>query len=433
MKRISTPPQKLFLNLSEIVTFDRAGTPFDPSLSGWNPLRKGALLVEGESIVACGPRDQVEPLAGDGVLRMDLAKVPMVAAPGFVDSHTHAVFAGTRHQEYEMRARGYSYQEISRSGGGIFSTVRKVREASEDELFECSVGQVARFLKFGTTTVEIKSGYGLDTESELKMLRVIRRLQRELPLDIVPTYLGAHAVPPDRETERYLDEVLAGLPQVKKENLAVFVDVFCEDGFFTPAQARTILRAAQDCGFLLKIHADELSHCSGGEIAGELGCVSADHLEWVSDAGIDALAKSRTVATLLPGTVFFLGLPRYPDCEKLVERGVPVALATDFNPGTCMTQNMQLILTMACSQMKMTPAQAFCAATLNGAAALRLESRLGSLEPGKKADIAFFHVDDYRKVPYHFGTNHCVGVMKNGELYLSSPSPLDALLGPVKK
>lgn len=410
MRKILAQSENLFLNLAQI-------------LLPQGPLANGALLIHGDRIKACGPQREVEQGAGRDARRFDFEAFPATAAPGFIDSHTHAVFAATRHEEYEMRCQGHSYEEISSSGGGILSSVQTIRETEEEDLFYFSRSQVARFLDFGTTTVEIKSGYGLDAENELKMLRVIRRLQQELPLDIVPTYLGAHAVPRDRTAERYVDEIIDLLPEIKRHQLAVFVDAFCEKGFFPPHETRRIFRAAQEHGFRLKLHADQLSYCEGGEIAGEFGCVSADHLEHVSDQGIEAMARSGTIATLLPGASLALGLNTQAPVTKLTRARIPVALATDFNPGTCFTQNMQLILTIACSQLKMTPLQAFEAATAHGAAALQLANS-GALQPGKKADVVFFGVDDYRKVPYHFGTNHCVGVLKHGDLYLPEGSPI---------
>lgn len=423
MKHIPLSPEKLVTGLKQILVFEGDAPVIEPEFSRMNVVSNGALLIEGGKIKAVGPREKVPREAGSGVRHIDLEKLSVVAAPGFVDSHTHALFAGLRYEEYEMRCQGRSYEEIHRAGGGILSTVRRVRGMSEEDLLECSRLHVARFLEFGTTTVEIKSGYGLDAESELKMLRVIGRLQRELPLDIVPTYLGAHAVPPGRTAEAYVEEILQLLPRIQEEKLALYVDAFCEKGFFTPEQTRRIFRAAVDNGFLLKLHADQLSNAQGGEIAAEFGCVSADHLEHVSEAGLEAMAASGTIATLLPGAAFFLG-KSYPSWQRIAGKQVPVALATDFNPGTCFTQNMQIILTIACSQMKMTPAQAFNAATFNGAAALRLDNVLGSLRAGKNADIALFGVEDYRQIPYEFGVNHCIGVLKGGELFLPGDSPI---------
>lgn len=339
-----------------------------------------------------------------------------VLTPGFVDSHTHAVFGGWRAAEYEMRARGMDYMEIARQGGGINASVRDLRGRSEEELVELAIPRLYEMIRHGTTTVEIKSGYGLRTDDELKTLRVIHALRDRVPLRIVPTFLGAHDVPleyRDRRAE-YVDIIAKEMiPAVAAEKLAVFCDVFMEPGAFDRAETERILRAARDHGFLLKLHADEFENSGAAELAAELGAVSADHLGAISEAGIRALAQSGTVATLLPATLFFLGKNSYAPARRLLEAGATIALATDYNPGTAPSSSMPLVLTMACSQMRLTPLEAIIAATAGGARALRL-GEVGTLMAGAHADIVLWNVSDYREIPYRFGTPPIAGVWSGG-------------------
>jgi imidazolonepropionase len=334
--------------------------------------------------------------------------------PGFIDSHTHLIFAGSRENEFEQRLQGMSYQQIAARDGGINATVQRVRQASRDELKRLARCRLDRLLHFGVTTVEIKSGYGLTPADELKCLEVIAELNAEGPLELVPTFLGAHAVPPEFRSDRdgyirlLIDTIL---PEIARAQLAEFCDVFCETGVFSLEESDRILSQARDLGFRLKLHADEMTPLGGAELAARLGAVSADHLLCITDAGIDALAQSGTVATLLPGTAFFLGLP-YAPARRLIERGVTVALASDCNPGTCPTENLPLVGAMACTQMKMLPAEVVTALTLNAAAALGRADRLGSLAVGKQADLIICDVPDYRHLFYHFGVNHVWRVIK---------------------
>jgi imidazolonepropionase len=340
-----------------------------------------------------------------------------VLTPGFVDSHTHAVFGGWRAAEYEMRARGLDYMEIARQGGGINASVADVRRRSEAELVELALPRLYEMVRLGTTTVEIKSGYGLRTEDELKMLRVIRALQQQVPLRIVPTFLGAHDVPVDFRDRRadYVALIINEmLPAVAQERLAVFCDVFMEPGAFTADETRRILTAACDHGFLLKLHADEFESSGAAELAAELGAVSADHLGAISEAGIKAIARSETVATLLPATLFFLGKTRYAPARQLLDAGATIALATDYNPGTAPSASMPLVLTMACSQMRLTPIEAITAATAGGARALR-QHDVGVIREGAHADLVLWGVPDHREIPYHFGVPPVGGVWLGGE------------------
>jgi imidazolonepropionase len=375
----------------------------------------GAVLIEGETIKWVGPTAEL-PTVPPGAEVIDASGQTVL--PGLVDSHTHLLFAGSREDEFEQRLQGLSYQEIAARGGGISATVRRVRAASKDELKELARRRLRRFLAFGVTTVEVKSGYGLTTADELKCLEAIAELNAEGPLELVPTFLGAHAVPPEFRHDRaaYLrllaDEML---PEVARCRLAEFCDVFCETGVFSVDESRMLLRRAKELGFGLKLHADELTPLGGAELAARLGAASADHLLCVRDQGVEALAASDTVATLLPGTAFFLGVD-YAPARRLIERGAVVALASDCNPGTCPTENLPLVGSMACTQMNMLPSEAVAALTLNAAAALNRSHRLGSLEPGKQADLVVCDVPDHRHLFYHFGVNHVRLVVKRGRV-----------------
>jgi len=334
-----------------------------------------------------------------------------LVTPGLIDPHTHAVFAGNRIEEFLARARGEKY-----TGGGILTTVAATRAASEEELVKLAKPRLLRMLSQGVTTVEIKSGYGLTLKDEFKMLLAIRRLSEELPMTLVPTFLGAHAFPPELSREQYL-AVLSGemIPSVAKEGLARFCDVFCDRGFYTVEEARRILLAAKDHGLGLKIHADELSYVGAAELAGELSATSADHLLHVSEAGIAALARASTVAVLLPGTAFLLDEP-YPPARKLIEAGVPVALGTDFNPGSCPLASLPWVMSLAVLKLKMTPEEVLSAVTLNAAAALGLAEDLGTLEPGKRADLVVWDAKTWAEIPYWMGQNLVWAVIKNGAL-----------------
>ena len=336
-----------------------------------------------------------------------------VLTPGFVDSHTHAIFGRARYEEQELRAAGVPYMEIARRGGGIHASVRDLRARDEAELFALAEPRLRALAAAGVTTVEVKSGYGLSLDDELKTLRVVRRLADALPIRIRATWLGAHEIPlefrerPNGRRE-YLDLLLHQmLPAVARERLATFADVFCEPGVFTVDESREILTAARSAGLAIKLHADELTAGGGAELAASLGAVSADHLAAVSDAGIAALATHDTVATLLPGTMLFLGKRDQAPARRFIDAGVPVALATDFNPGTSPTTNFPLILTLGVSQLRLSVAEAMLAGTVNGAAALGLADRVGQIVPGFSADLALWDIDDVRELPYWYGAGRC--------------------------
>jgi len=334
-----------------------------------------------------------------------------LVTPGLVDPHTHAVFAGSRVAEFLARTRGARYTD-----GGILTTVEAVRAASEGELVDLARPRLVRMLEEGTTTVEIKSGYGLATQDELKMLRAIRRLSEELPLTVVPTFLGAHAFPPKLPREGYIELVIEEiLPEVARLGLARFCDVFCDRGFYTVEEARRVLETGISYGLAPKLHADELAHVGAAELAGELGAVSADHLLHVSEAGVKALKEAGAVAVLLPGTAFVLSEP-YPPARKLIRAGVPVALGTDFNPGSCPIASMPLVMSLAVLKLGLSPEEALCAATLNAAAAVGLAEEVGSLEPGKLADLVIWDARDLGELPYFIGHRLALAVVKAGRV-----------------
>ncbi len=401
----------LFENASQVVTCAgparaRRGAEFQ----SLEILTDAAVVVDGERIVAVGPRDALAAAHADAVVVDCGARVLM---PGLIDSHTHGIFGKPRFEEQELRAAGIGYMEIARRGGGIHSSVRDLRARTEDDLFALALPRLRRLAAHGTTTVEVKSGYGLTVEDELKSLRVIRRLQQALPLRLVPTFLGAHEIPLEyraapRTREEYIALVVEEmLPQVAAEGLASFADIFCEPGVYTPDEARLILGAARRHGLQLKLHADELETSGAAELAAELGATSADHLAAISEGGIRALAGAGTVATLLPGTMLFLGRARQAPARALIEAGAAVALASDFNPGTSPTVNFPLILTLAISQLHLSVSEALLAATVNGAAALGLAAETGQLAPGFAADLALFDVADVRELPYWYGDQRC--------------------------
>ena len=390
-----------------------------PAMRDLAVIENGAVLIREDTIAWAGPAADLPPLPPD---TKEIDATGKTVLPGLVDSHTHLIFAGTREDEFELRLQGVSYQGIAARGRGINATVRRVREASREELKELARRRLDRMLAFGITTVEVKSGYGLSPADEIKCLEVIAELNREHPCDLVPTFLGAHEVPAEyrQDREAYLRLVIEQmLPQVAGRGLAEFCDVFCEQDVFSVAESERVLHAAAGHGLKRKIHADEFTPLGGAELAARVGATSADHLLHVTDAGIDALGAAGTVATLLPGTAFFLGL-LYGPARRLIDRGLPVALASDCNPGSCMTENLPLIGSIACTQMKMLPAEVITALTLNAAAALGRSDRIGSIEAGKQADLLVCDVPNYKLLPYHFGVNHVGTVVKSGRVVVGA-------------
>lgn len=370
-------------------------------------------------ITALGTRAKMEALP-EASAAEELDLDGRVVLPGFVDSHTHLIHAASRAEEYELKIAGASYEEIAHKGGGILNSVKKLRAATTETLKERARRALAQFAACGTTTIEAKSGYGLDVENEMKILWLHKELAAEQPLDIVSTFLGAHVVPAEYRgtsagVKRYIALLTEKLiPEIAKEKLAEFCDVFCDRGAFTSEQAKHILEAGRRYGLVPKLHADQLSRTGAAQLAVKLGAASCDHLEQVNSSDITALAKSQTVATLLPGCDFHLGLKHYAPARKLIDAGAILALATDYNPGTSPTVSMPMILSLACTQLRMTPAEAITAATVNAAYALRRDKQIGSLGVGKLADLAIFEVADYREIPYYFGVNSCWMTIKRG-------------------
>ncbi|MDX2149334.1 MAG: imidazolonepropionase [Bryobacteraceae bacterium] len=412
MKRILVRGAKQLLTLHG-PTGPRRGL----ALNDLGVIANGALLVENGVIVAVGPSRRIENLAQARTAEVIDAD-GRVVLPGFVDSHTHLVCGPPRLLDYEMRIQGKTYQEIAKKGGGILSSVRAVRSLPKRSLEIAARKVIDGMVRSGTTTVEAKSGYGLDESGELKTLRILEELQGH-PLDIVPTYLGAHVVPPEFEgrPNHYVEWMCRSMiPHIARRGLARFADVYCEPSAFTVDQARAYLKSAQAHGLGLKLHAEQFTRSGGALLGVELGAVSVDHLEQADQADADALGRSNTIATLLPGSVFHLGLQRYAPARQLIDAGAAVALATDFNPGTSPTYNMQMVLSLASSQMRMTPAEGISAATINGAWALGLADRLGSLEYGKNADVVIADVPDYREIPYHFGVDVVYLTMRKGAI-----------------
>lgn len=413
------------LHASQLVTLSGPTRPrVGKELSELGIIRDGGVLIRDGKVENVGSSDEIEKILNalsiqDPVAHGDFEVVDLgrrVAMPGFVDAHTHLVFGGNRLDDFERRARGETYEQIANAGGGIWSTVQKTRAASEDELFQFAKKRVDWFVKCGTTTIEAKSGYGLTLDDELKILRVIRRLSVETPLEIVPTFLGAHAIPRDTSVDEYLDVVINEmLPRVAKEKLAEFCDVFCERGYFDVEQARRVLTAAKMLRLKLRGHVDQLTNSGGARLMGELGATTADHLEKTDEDGIAALKKANVQPVLLPGSVYALGLKEYPRAREMIEAGLAVVLATDFNPGSSPTPSMPMVLSLACTQMKMSPAEAISAATINAAYSLDRGNNIGSLEPGKQANIAVFDCDDYRELAYWFGLPQTNAVYVKGD------------------
>jgi len=382
-------------------------------------IEDGAVAVSEGELVAVGKTEEVS-----GQIKIDKeTKVvdakDKVVLPGFVDCHTHPVFASTREEEFEMRIKGKTYKEIAAAGGGIKSSVKALRSKSKEELIQLTLPRLDMMLSYGTTTIEAKSGYGLSLEDEIKMLEVIEELNQIHPIDLVPTFLGAHEVPEEYRGRRddYIELITQKMmPEVAKRKLAVFCDVFCEKGVFDIEESRKILTAAKNHGFKLKLHADQLTSLGGAKLAAQLGAVSADHLEFIDQEGIQMMKEVGVIGVLLPGACFGLGIRDYPPARKMIDQGLPVALATDFNPGSSMTESVPIILSLACLIMRMSPAETMVASTINSAYAVDKGKEIGSIEKGKKADLVIWKVQNYKEIPYHFGVNLVEQVIKDGKV-----------------
>ncbi|MBI5244700.1 MAG: imidazolonepropionase [Elusimicrobia bacterium] len=413
--------KQLLVN-ADLLTFSGPDAPRSgPEMRSVGLVRGGAVLMDGDKIVSAGLRDLVQRHPDAGKARI-LDAGGRLLMPGFVDSHTHPVFAEPRLKDYALRSQGRTYKEIAAEGGGILSSVRALRGALGEDLAHALFERARRFLECGTTTIEAKSGYGLDAASELKTLRAISAASAATPLEMLPTFLGAHAVPPEYagRAKDYL-KMLCGevLPAVVREGLARFVDAFCEEGYFSEEEAELFLRAGKEAGLGVRVHADQFSR-GGSRLAARLGALSADHLDRVEDEDLRRMKEAGVVAVLLPGSNHFLGLCDFPPARKIIDAGVPLALATDFNPGTCPCWNMQEILSIAVSRMRMTPEEALTAATVNAAHALGLGKTHGRLSPGMQADMVLLDCEDLREVPYWFGANLAAAVFKRGALVHST-------------
>jgi imidazolonepropionase len=428
------------LHASQLVTLagpkrPRVGT----ELSSLGIIRNGGMLIRNGKIERVGPSDEIEKDVGDAEV-LDVGG--RLVMPGFVDAHTHLVFAGNRLDDFERRSRGETWEQIAKAGGGIWSTVEKTRAASELDLLAQAKKHANWFLRCGTTTVEAKSGYGLTVEDELKILRVMRQLnasrrasdgiresripsiaavridaaETEAVPEIVPTFLGAHAVPREMSPEEYIEFVITEmLPRITAEKLAEFCDVFCERGYFDIDQTRKILSEGKKLGLSLRGHVDQLTNSGGAKLLADMGATTADHLEQTDEQGIAALKKANVQPVLLPGSVYALGSSRYPRAREMIEAGLAVVLATDFNPGSSPTPSMPMVLSLACTQMKMSPAEAITASTVNAAYSVNRGDRIGSLEPSKLANFVTFDCEDYRELAYWFGMPQTFSVYIKGE------------------
>ncbi|HAQ08316.1 MAG TPA: imidazolonepropionase [Bacillus bacterium] len=400
-------------NIGQLILPKSSNKPLKgPDMKMLHIMESAALAISGGKVTWIGTDGDAASLQASE--RVDANG--KVVSPGLVDPHTHLVFGGSREHELALKQAGVPYLEILAQGGGILSTVSSTKKASEEELLEKASFHLERMISHGVTTVEVKSGYGLDQETELKQLKVTKKLREKFPVSIVSTFLGAHAVPPayKGKEDDFLSEMAEFLNEIRKLELAEFVDIFCETGVFTIEQSRQFLQAAIEKGFGLKIHADEIDPLGGSELAASLNAASADHLVAASDEGIKALSESETVAVLLPGTTFYLGKDQYARARKMIDEGVAVALATDFNPGSCVTENLQMIMSLAALKLKMSPEEIWNAVTVNAAHAIGKSSEAGTLEIGRQADFVIWDIPNFMYIPYHFGVNHAKSVYHSG-------------------
>lgn len=412
----------LIKNASELLTLrvESTGPRTKKEMADLGIINGGAVAVLGNRIYAVGKTKEVEDSVSVSSNTKIIEATGKTVMPGFVDPHTHLIFAGSREDELKLKLEGKTYLEILKMGGGILRTVRETRKASKDKLFNAAKRALDRMLSFGTTTVEAKSGYGLETDTEIKCLETIGMLNKEHIIDLVPTFLGAHAIPPEfkDESDAFVKLVIEEmLPKVAEKKLAEFCDVFCEKGVFSVEQSRKILQAGKELGMRPKIHADEIVRLGGTELACEVEAISASHLVKSSDEGIRKMAEKGVIGVLVPGTPFALMQKEYSRARQMIDAGVPIALATDFNPN-CWTESMQFMIALACYNMRMLPSEAIVASTINAAHAINRADEVGSLEVGKKADIIILDVPNHMHIPYRFGGNLVECVVKGGRVYL---------------
>lgn len=404
----------LLTNIGQLLTMESEGPRAGKKMQELDILEDAVVGITNGKISFVGNEDSANDIQAEEIIDCQ----GKLVTPGLIDPHTHVVFGGSREHEMALKQQGVSYLDILKNGGGILSTVEKTREASEDELFDKARFHLDRMLSYGVTTAEVKSGYGLNVETERKQLNTTKRLQKSHPIDIVSTFLGAHAIPHEYkdDPQAFLDEMLGMLGLIKKEKLAEFVDIFTETGVFTVEQSREYLAKAKEAGFGLKIHADEIDPLGGTEMAADLGAISADHLVGASDEGIQKLAKAGTIAVLLPGTTFYLGKETFARARKMIDEGVIVSLATDFNPGSSPTENIQLIMTLAALRLKMSPEEIWNAMTVNAAYAIGRGEQAGQIVLDRQADIVIWDAPNYMYLSYHYGVNHVNTVIKNGQV-----------------
>ncbi len=408
-------------NIGKLVTMQGSSSfRVKEEMNKINIIENAYIAVKNGKILAIGVGDEFGNLCGEDTKIHDAEG--LLVTPGLIDSHTHLIHGGSRENEFSMKLNGVPYIEILNNGGGILSTVKATKEASEEELYKKAKKSLDRMLEFGVTTVEEKSGYGLELNTEVKQLEVARVLDQNHPVDLVHTFLGAHAVPVEyKENHKAYIDILVDvmMPKIKDMGLAEFCDVFCEEGVFTIEESEYILQKAKEMGYKLKIHADEIESLGGAELAAKLGCVSADHLMAASDKGIKMMAENNVVANILPATSFNLNKD-YADCRKMIDMGAIVSLSSDYNPGSCPSENLQLVMQLGCLHLKMTPNEVLTAVTINAAYAIDRADKIGSIEVGKNADFVVFDARNVEYLMYHFGINHTKKVYKNGNLVVDN-------------
>lgn len=408
-------------NIGKLVTMQGSSSfRVKEEMNKINIIENAYIAVKNGKILAIGVGDEFGNLCGEDTKIHDAEG--LLVTPGLIDSHTHLIHGGSRENEFSMKLNGVPYIEILNNGGGILSTVKATKEASEEELYKKAKKSLDRMLEFGVTTVEEKSGYGLELNTEVKQLEVARVLDQNHPVDLVHTFLGAHAVPVEyKENHKAYIDILVDvmMPKIKDMGLAEFCDVFCEEGVFTIEESEYILQKAKEMGYKLKIHADEIESLGGAELAAKLGCVSADHLMAASDKGIKMMAENNVVANILPATSFNLNKD-YADCRKMIDMGAIVSLSSDYNPGSCPSENLQLVMQLGCLHLKMTPNEVLTAVTINAAYAIDRADKIGSIEVGKNADFVVFDAPNVEYLMYHFGINHTKKVYKNGNLVVDN-------------
>ncbi|OCS89237.1 imidazolonepropionase [Caryophanon latum] len=411
-----------FEQANEIMTMQGSGARTREAMRELSIVRDASLLIDGETILAIGTKDELMRTHAELIASAHIIDARgKVLMPGLIDCHTHLVHGGTREHEFQMRLEGKTYMDIMNAGGGIHATTAMTQQASFDELYDKAMHHLNTFLLHGVTTVEAKSGYGLNWETEQKQLRVAKKLHDTHAIDVVSTFMGAHAVPKQYKgnEDAFVDIILDMLPKVAEQQLAEFNDVFCEHGVFTPEQSRRILLEGKKYGLIPKIHADEIEPYDGAELAAEVGAISAEHLLVASDQGIDDLARASTIAVLLPGTAFFLQAP-FARGRLMIDRGVAVAISTDFNPGSSPTISLPFIMNLACVNMGMTMEEVLVATTVNAAHAINRGDTLGTLEVGKQADVLLLNVANYKQLQYYYGMNHTHTVVKRGKIVVKS-------------